>query len=206
MLQICGRVALIRDSFPTPQSEAKAASVKELMEQNGFTVAERTLAPGLDLSEFRYLIFLANMPSAQLEDYARSLPAGVLAGKSFYLVNGMDAQGSPGFEEDMRQMFVGAGAEPLASINFGPKGVRGVPDSVLIEDAFHAGRDRDAYAPSPYAVDRNKCREFLVYDTRAVLPLFAVAYNRYNSAADRDDSEIATLENIIFPYLPPSRP
>lgn len=205
LFQVCGKVALIQDSRPSVQSGTKAAAVKEMMERNEFMVTEKVLGRDMDLSDFRYLIFVVDMPSAQLEEYARSLQADDLAGKSFCLVSGTDGLESASFEESMRQMLVAAGGEPLASTDFGPKGLRGVPDSVLVEDAFHAGCGGNAYAASPYATDRNKCREFLVYDTRAVLPLFAVAYNRYNTPADRDESEVATIENLIFPYLPPSR-
>lgn len=206
LLQVCGRVALIRSSRPSEQCKTRAAAVKEQMKQNGFVVTEKTLTRDLDVSDSRYLIFVVNTPSAELEEYVRNLQAGALAGKSFRLISGTEALEPTDSEESMKQMLVGAGAEPLASTDFGPKGLRGVPDCVVVEDVFRAGADGNAYAASPYAVDQNKCREYLVYDTRAILPLFAVAYHRYNTPADRDDSDVATLENLIFPYLPPSRP
>ena len=206
MFNISGEVALIRDSSSSRQSDFNANAVIQTMEHNGFTVTEKRLERDLDLSEFRYLIFVMDMPSMELGVYVQHLRTGSLKNKSFCLISGIDTFDTEKFKESVKHLLVEAGAEPMTTTDFGPKGTRGVPDSVLVEDVFRTRTDGNPYAHSPYVADKNKCREYLIYDTRAILPIFAVAYNRCNSAAEQDNSDVATLEDIIFSYLPPSRP
>jgi len=63
--------------------------------------------------------------------------------------------------------------------------------------------------PSPYASDQYKCREILVQNSQAILPIFAVTYHRYHDENQKDSKsslEQVAIEDIVFTYLSPKDP
>ena len=226
-LNVCGSVAVVcgqEESCPVI-AECADELIGRLRQRGYGDVLERcVLRRDLDVKRFRYVFFVVDVHDPEFLAFCQNIAPGTMSSMSFIIY---DCSGgapravtsSPRQSSEVEKAAAAAAAaaadddddENVAlkalerggawqmKDELGPRGEDGVPDSVLVEDMTAD----DQRVVSPYESDKRRCREYFVYESDAVLPLFAVVYNRYNNRyqAREGQNDVGNLEDIILQQL-----